>query len=231
MTRGCHEQMMWLKLRGDHFYRTRDYRAAINAYTSCLELDAKNAQALSNRAVCALRLGLWADAISDASAAFELFKRVRREGKDEEEWEQELGKRVRCLVRRGIAHTRLGMLEQAVADLDAAHKMLPDTEALKDDLEELRASIAAHPYTKKKEEADKAFKQGDLDVAVAAYDAAIAADPGCFQALSNRAACHLRKEDYKSCIGDCTSALQLLDPTGAYKTKLALRLLVRRGTA
>lgn len=143
----------------------------------------------------------------------------------------ELGKRVRCLLRRGIAHTRLGMLEQAVADLDAAHKILPDAEALKDDLDELRAAIAGHPYTKKKEEADKCFKQGDIEGALAAYDAALEADVGCFQALSNRAACHLRKEDYSRCIADCTGALHLLDPTGAYKTKLALRLLVRRGTA
>ena len=50
------------------------------------------------------------------------------------------------------------------------------------------------------------------------------------QALSNRAACHLRKEEYDKCVADCSSALQLLDPSGAYKTKLALRLLVRRGT-
>ena len=28
-----------------------------------------------------------------------------------------------------------------------------------------------------------------------AYDAAIETDLGCFQALSNRSACHLRKED------------------------------------
>jgi len=146
-----HDQAMWLKLRGDHFYRTRDYRAAINAYSSCLELDAKNAQALSNRALCSLRLRLWSDVISDATAAFDLLKRVKRDGKDEEEWEVEQGKRVRCLLRRGIAHTRLGMLEQAMSDLDAACKILPDTEHLKDDIEELRSSIAEHPYTKRKE--------------------------------------------------------------------------------
>ena len=226
-----HDQAMWLKLRGDHFYRTRDYRAAINAYTSCLELDERNAQALSNRAVCSLRLNLWADVVADASAAIDLFKRVRREGKDDEEWEVELGKRVRCLLRRGIAHTRLGMLDQAVLDLDAAHKIAPDTDKLKDDLDSLRSAIAAHPYTHHKEQADQAFKRGDLQDALASYDAAIQADPGCFQALSNRAACHLRMDDYAATQADCTSALQLLDPSGAYKTKLALRLLVRRGTA
>ena len=93
------------------------------------------------------------------------------------EWVQELGKRVRCLLRRGIAHTRLGMLDQAVGDLDAALKVLPDNDKVKDDLEELRAAIGAHPYTKRKEEADKAFKQGDMEAALASYDAAIEADP------------------------------------------------------
>jgi hypothetical protein len=58
--------------------RTRDYRAAINAYTSCVELDKKNALALSNRAVCHLRLNMFAEVIADASAAFDLFKRVSR---------------------------------------------------------------------------------------------------------------------------------------------------------
>ena len=178
------------------------------------------------------RRAVWvSDARGALQAAFEIFKRVRREGKDEEEWGQELGKRVRCLLRRGMAHTRLGMMDQAVSDLDAAHKVMPDNELIKDDLEELRAAISAHPYTKKKEEADRAFKQGDLEAALGAYEAALQADPGCFQALSNRAACHLRKGDYQSCVADCTAALQLLDPTGTYKTKLALRLLVRRGTA
>uniref|UniRef100_A0A7S4UDA5 Uncharacterized protein n=4 Tax=Guillardia theta TaxID=55529 RepID=A0A7S4UDA5_GUITH len=218
-------------MRGDHFYRTRDYRAALNAYTSCLQLDTRNAQAYSNRSLCSLRLFLFADVIADASKALDLFKKVKKEGKDPEDWAQELEKRARCLLRRGTAYTRLGMFDLALQDLDAASKLLPDNELIKDDLEGLREAIAQHPYVKAKEEGDRAFKQGNTDEAIRAYDAAIDADGGCFQALSNRAACWLAKEEYVRCIEDSTEALMLLDPSGHFNTKLALRLLVRRGTA
>jgi len=225
------EQAMWLKQRGDHFYRTRDWQAAKNAYTAALELHPRNALALSNRAVCSLRLNLFADVIKDCTAAFDLLKRVKMEGKDPEEKEKEAMKRCRCLLRRGMAHTRLGMMDQALKDLDAAAKQAPDREAIKDDLAGLRELIASHPYMKHKEEGDRAFKAGDLSASVAAFSAAIEADGGCFQALSNRAACWLALEEYGKCVDDCTVALRLLDPTGAYETKLALRLLVRRATA
>jgi hypothetical protein len=37
---------------------------------------------------------------------------VKLEGKDPEERGQEVMKRARCLLRRAIAHTRLGMIDQ-----------------------------------------------------------------------------------------------------------------------
>jgi len=225
------EQAQWLKQRGDHFYRQRDFRAAVNAYSSALELNKRDALSFSNRAVCNLRLKAFAAAIADCTSAFDLLRRVKTVGMDKEKIEQETMKKARCLLRRGMAHTRLGMLDAAIKDLDAAGKLLPDREVLKDDLEGLRQAVAAHPYFQHKEQGDAAFKAGDHDAALAAYDAALAADPGCFQALSNRAACWLAKENYEKTIDDCSAALRIVDPAGQAATKLALRLLVRRGTA
>lgn len=214
-----------------HSGRTRDYRAAINAYTSCLDLDKRNSLALSNRALCHLRLNMFGEAIGDANLAFDLLKREKLEGKEPEERDQEMMKRARCLFRRAIAHTRLGMTGPALADLDAAQKICPDNEALKDDLEELRRSAVDSPYVKAKESGDKAFKSGDMQGACEWYAKAIDADGGCFQAYSNRAACYLSLEDFSSCVEDCTKALDLIDPSGARASKLCLRVLVRRGTA
>jgi len=225
------DQGLWLKQRGDHFYRTRDYRAAINAYSSCVDLDTKNGLAYSNRALCHLRLGMFAECVADATAGFDLLRRLKLEGKDEEEQMQVRMQRCRCLFRRGIAHVRLGMTDQALADVDAAAKFAEDNEELKDDLEELRRACAENKAIKLKQEGDALFKGGDAAGATQRYTAAIEEDDGCFQIWSNRAACHLSAGDYAACVEDCTRALNLLDPAQTRGTKLCLRILVRRGTA
>lgn len=175
------DQGLWLKQRGDHFYRTRDYRAAINAYTSCVELDKKCALAYSNRALCHLRLNNFADCITDATTGYEMLKRVRLEGKDPEEKEQASMQRCRSLLRRGVAHVRLGMTDAALADVDAAAKLAPENEELKDDLDELRRAISESPSVKTKGDGDALFKQGDVKGAIEMYTKATEEDDGLFQ--------------------------------------------------
>jgi hypothetical protein len=68
------------------------------------------------------------------------------------------------------------MHTQALADLDAAASIAGDNEALKDDLEELRRAATNCPYLKCKEEGDKAFKMGDMQLAVSWYTKAVEAD-------------------------------------------------------
>ena len=47
----------WLKGKGDDFYRSGDFRSAINAYSSAFETDSTMVAALSNRAACYLQIG------------------------------------------------------------------------------------------------------------------------------------------------------------------------------
>ena len=225
------DQGLWLKQRGDHFYRTRDYRAAINAYSSCVELDKKCGLAYSNRGLCHLRLMMFAECIADTTTGFDLLKRTKLEGKDEEEREQVNMQKCRCLLRRGIAHVRLGMTDNALGDVDAAAKLAPDSEELKDDLEELRRAVSESASVRLKGEGDALFKSGDAQGAIEKYTAAAEEDEGLFQVLSNRAACHLSLEDYASCVEDCTGALNIIDPSQLRTSRLCLRILVRRGTA
>jgi hypothetical protein len=49
------EQALWLKMRGDHLYRTRDYAGAANAYDAALALRRANGEAASGLGVCLLR--------------------------------------------------------------------------------------------------------------------------------------------------------------------------------
>ena len=48
---------VWLKGKGDDFFRSGDYRSAINAYSSAFEADKTMLSALSNRAACYLKIG------------------------------------------------------------------------------------------------------------------------------------------------------------------------------
>lgn len=51
---------MWLKAKGDDFYRARDYQSAVNAYTEALALAPERSDlaitCLSNRAAAHLQL-------------------------------------------------------------------------------------------------------------------------------------------------------------------------------
>lgn len=52
------EDPIWLKAKGDDFFRAGDVRSALNAYNAALDLDESMLSCLSNRAVCYLRLGM-----------------------------------------------------------------------------------------------------------------------------------------------------------------------------
>lgn len=52
---------VWLKAKGDDFFRAKDYRSAVNAYSEAIALTSTNnveqlTACLSNRAACRLQL-------------------------------------------------------------------------------------------------------------------------------------------------------------------------------
>ena len=60
---------MWLKGKGDDFYRRGDFQSAISAYSSALDADPTCLAALSNRAACRLQVRDFARALADCTAA------------------------------------------------------------------------------------------------------------------------------------------------------------------
>jgi hypothetical protein len=55
--------------KGDGFYNTGNLNAAINAYTTALEMDGGFIRCLANRAACYLQLGDTAACIADCTKA------------------------------------------------------------------------------------------------------------------------------------------------------------------
>ncbi len=63
---------MWLKGKGDDFYRSGDYSGAANAYTAAIDIDGTATACISNRAACLLHLGKLEECVRDCSTALQL---------------------------------------------------------------------------------------------------------------------------------------------------------------
>ncbi|KAJ7380235.1 hypothetical protein OS493_010950 [Desmophyllum pertusum] len=75
------------------------------------------------------------------------------------------------------------------------------------------------------------YKAGNYVAAINAFTAAIVLDDSIPTLYSNRAACHLQLKQYKECIQDCTSSLELLVPPVQANCSSRCKAHVRRGTA
>lgn len=75
------------------------------------------------------------------------------------------------------------------------------------------------------------YKAGNFVAAINAFTAAIVLDDSIPSLYSNRAACHLQLKQYKECIQDCTSSLELLVPPVPANCASRCKAHVRRGTA
>ena len=233
----------WLKGKGDEFYRGGDFRSAISAYTSALELDPEMVSCLSNRAACYLRIAELRECVDDCTAALSL-----RQSEDVPAID--VATEVKLLVRRGTALCQQGSFEASLADYRTATTLDANNPALASDVERL-TSLAQCDTLKK--QADARFGAGNISEAVELYASALTLEPAFVSCISNRAACYFALGDMPSAIRDCTGALDLLSmdvsqsighmqkdtvPSGPVppagsdtRRQWVLKTLVRRGAA
>lgn len=193
---------VWLKGKGDDFYRGGDFRGAINAYTAALEADPKVASCLSNRAACHLRLGQTSACVADCGAALEILQALPASGPSQ----------ARAFARRSLAYRELGHYRLSLEDCRAALAFNPGAAALEEEI--ARAEPLALCEASKKEAVAR-FALGDIASACELYTTALAAVPAFPSCLSNRAACHLALGRPQECVRDCTAVLEILaaDPS------------------
>lgn len=223
------EDPNWLKAKGDDFFRGGDFRSAINAYSSALELDEHNIACYSNRSICYLKLNMYSDCKDDCSAAIKEIIGVPNE-KGSSEIELSLRPTmIKLLLRRGAASTQLGSFAEALHDYESSitrvHDFfadeiksgvsLPvsiDLVSIEADKERLKKLVTAESL---KREADVLVGEKSMDLAIQKYTEALAIVPCHVSCLSNRSACYLAIGSIQKCIDDCTSALQFLEVTSA----------------
>lgn len=126
---------MYLKRKGDEFFRQQNYLAAISAYTTGIRLANKCYELYLNRSAAHLAQENYQRCAEDCTTALELLNPPVASN---------LKARTQALARRGAALSKLGFTRQAYGEFVAAVKLDPTDEMLKRDAEMLRAKLEAN---------------------------------------------------------------------------------------
>lgn len=129
---GVDHDPLWLKDKGNEFFRKSDFVSAINAFTAAIALDPKNHAVFSNRAACHIAQGDFHAAGADCSKALSLLTPPV---------ESNARSRLIAHSRRGAALAALGCPEMAIVDLREASKLDPTNTSISEDIAGLEQKI------------------------------------------------------------------------------------------
>lgn len=125
---------MFLKDKGDEFFRQQNFLAAISAYSTGIQIAGKCFELYLNRSAAQLALENYQRCAEDCSKALELLHPPVASN---------LKARVQALARRGAALSKLGFVREALGEFVAAVKLDPTDDLLRQDAEMLRAKLEA----------------------------------------------------------------------------------------
>lgn len=125
---------MFLKEKGDEFFRKTNYLAAISAYTTGIKLAGKCYELYLNRSAAHLAQENYQRCAEDCSTALELLNPPVQSN---------IKARIQALARRGAALNKLGFVRQAYDEFVAAVRLDPTDDILRHDAEMLRAKLEA----------------------------------------------------------------------------------------
>jgi dyslexia susceptibility 1 candidate gene 1 protein len=209
------EDPHWLKGKGDDFFRSSDFKSALNAYSAAIDADENMTVCYNNRSACYLKLKMFVECRLDCIKAIELLQcEIEINPDDNCINESQL---VKMLIRRGAASSQLGNFQEALTDhmvalenLVANDKIVVkgvNAESLAVDIDRLKSLVKVDTL---KKEADYILSEGKISEAAAKYTESlelISVHVGC---LSNRAACKISLGDFQGCVDDCAVALDVL---------------------
>lgn len=235
---------MWLKAKGDDFFRSGDMRSALNAYSAALDTDPRMLPCLANRSVCLLRCGQPAECRADCSTALQLIAEEDLASADADSASASASEPVshavastanaknavmvvKLLMRRGAAACQMGLFTEALTDFLQSNVKyqklsgqqasgLPGVsiESIAGDVARLRLLVDAEAL---KKEGDSLFAERNTTEALLKYNAALAMIPVHVSCLSNRSACRMALQDLPGCVADCSTAIALLQSDGEGK--------------
>lgn len=107
---------VWLKDKGDHFFKRSDYHAAINAYSKAIQSDKDFLSCRLNRATCYIKVRTFILCVEDVNEIVQIIRTMKPEVR---EADQEFYDKImaRALVKRGAAYAWLSQFDDAIKDI------------------------------------------------------------------------------------------------------------------
>jgi tetratricopeptide (TPR) repeat protein len=188
---------------GNDAFKAGNYAKAIEYYTYATELDPRSPVYFTNRSMCYFKMQEWAKSLRDADKSIAL----------NANW-------VKGYYRAGMAQIELGQLKEALANLEKAAELEPATPAYAAAADDCRIKYYATLSKPEivKLEGNKAFKIGEIDVAIQKYTEALKLCVGDDDKTNqiradlygNRAMCYQQRWGYSEVVDDCTECLKLV---------------------
>lgn len=226
---------VWLKDKGDHFYKRNDYHSALNAYSKALEYDKEFLMGRLNRATTWLKVRCFENAIEDCQDIETFVLGLKEEERQEDVFYDKM--LARAYLKKGAGYAWLSKFDQAVENLGQAAKFKAILN--EQEIEEINADIervkVRKESTLKKLEADCRFAESNVEEATTLYEECLQLDPLNEYVYANLGLIYMMKQDYEKCIEYSTKALEIIDDflndTKSFSTenRLEVKVLMRRG--
>ena len=206
---------VWLKDKGDHFFKRFDYHAALNAYTKALKEDPQFLMGRLNRATTFIKLRGFVAAVDDCTDII-----TQIEGLKHEEYQPDkvFYDRImaRALVKRGAAHSWMSSFDEAITDFEKILESEVYPGIIGDlQIENLRRDLSIIKCRKMSQEikfqGDALFYQENFDGALEKYYAALERDQNNEYALANIGLIHMMKLDHEQAIEYESRAINIID--------------------
>ena len=225
---------VWLKDKGDHFYKQHDYNSALSAYCKAIENDRDFLKGYLNRATAFLRVRSYELAVEDCN---DIEKRIDALPTEERADEFYTLMMARMLVKRGTAHAWLSHWQEAEDDYKKAladYKGVLGKEItyVEKDLERIQTRRKSQDT---KATGDILYTQGEIQKALELYLQAAEEDPYNEYAFANISLIHLKNSNYEECVRASNRALDIINgfqnDTKSFSkdNRLEVKLLLRRG--
>jgi tetratricopeptide (TPR) repeat protein len=225
---------VWLKDKGDHFYKRSDYQSAANAYSKALEFDKEFLMGRINRATTWLKVRAFTHCIEDCNDIETQILALKESEREDEFYQKMLA---RMHVKRGAAYCWVSLFDKSIEDLRkaTAYKGIFSELEIYELNQDIQRIQIREQSQASKQEGDLSFFDSNLDQAFEMYSKALELDSSNEYAYANMGLIMLKRQDYQKCVDYSTKALDIIDSfmnetrTFSRDNRLEVKILLRRG--